>query len=568
MASILKVDTIQDQDGNNIINENANVITVGASGDTVNIVGTLQNNGAAIPGDISSVVAGTGLSGGGTSGDVTLNIEAAQPTITSTGTLTNFTSTGIDDNATSTAITIDSSQKVGIGTTSPDNLLMVSSDGASASAQPLSIVNPSRYGTSDSVELEFGMGRANDTNNLNFPIIGLQKEQQWIGASTNVDASVIFKSVSNQTASEAMRINSSGNVGIGTSSPASKLTVSDANTAFVYVEENTGDSGDTAGILFKTSPSDGFFKSGIILEDDGTSYARGKLHIVQNSATDNTNATVSDSKITILNDGNVGIGTSSPTEVLHVVGDILATGGDFKSDANNYLGFSNNTFARFVINDSEKMRILSGGNVGIGTTTPDAPLDIRATNSSIRLGNTAQYFRIQHNDSANALVFNDNDISERMRIESDGKVIIGTTSNGTESNLNVHGQFGLSAGRGFVFEKQDGANGSGFTSITLQFTTGANGRTCFIESMVGSSGYYLYHVSHRYRGEPINVLVNQGNGPTISWSVTNTGSNTGSVYTYVVNFPVGGTSHPYAKFKVSLGGYITTPITSISMTFA
>ena len=112
MASILKVDTIQDQDGNNIINENANVITVGASGDTVNIVGTLQNNGAAIPGDISSVVAGTGLSGGGTSGDVTLNIEAAQPTITSTGTLTNFTSTGIDDNATSTAITINSSEQV------------------------------------------------------------------------------------------------------------------------------------------------------------------------------------------------------------------------------------------------------------------------------------------------------------------------------------------------------------------------------------------------------------------------------------------------------------------------
>jgi hypothetical protein len=46
-------------------------------------------------------------------------LAAAQPTITSTGTLTNFTSTGIDDNATSTAITIDASENVGIGTSLP-----------------------------------------------------------------------------------------------------------------------------------------------------------------------------------------------------------------------------------------------------------------------------------------------------------------------------------------------------------------------------------------------------------------------------------------------------------------
>ena len=45
MASILKVDTIQDQSGNNIINESGDTITIGASGDTVNVVGTLQNNG-------------------------------------------------------------------------------------------------------------------------------------------------------------------------------------------------------------------------------------------------------------------------------------------------------------------------------------------------------------------------------------------------------------------------------------------------------------------------------------------------------------------------------------------
>ena len=48
MTSILKADTIQDADGNNIINESGNTITIGASGDTTNIIGTLQNNGASV----------------------------------------------------------------------------------------------------------------------------------------------------------------------------------------------------------------------------------------------------------------------------------------------------------------------------------------------------------------------------------------------------------------------------------------------------------------------------------------------------------------------------------------
>jgi hypothetical protein len=47
MSSIIKVDTVQDTDGNNIINENANTITIGASGDTITIPSgaTITNNG-------------------------------------------------------------------------------------------------------------------------------------------------------------------------------------------------------------------------------------------------------------------------------------------------------------------------------------------------------------------------------------------------------------------------------------------------------------------------------------------------------------------------------------------
>jgi hypothetical protein len=50
MTSIIKVDTIQDQDGNNIINENANTITIGASGDTITIPAgaTIDASGATV----------------------------------------------------------------------------------------------------------------------------------------------------------------------------------------------------------------------------------------------------------------------------------------------------------------------------------------------------------------------------------------------------------------------------------------------------------------------------------------------------------------------------------------
>ena len=48
MTSILKADNIQDADGNNIINESGNTITVGASGDTTNIIGTLNKDGIAV----------------------------------------------------------------------------------------------------------------------------------------------------------------------------------------------------------------------------------------------------------------------------------------------------------------------------------------------------------------------------------------------------------------------------------------------------------------------------------------------------------------------------------------
>ena len=77
MTSILKADTIQDAAGNNIINEVGDTITIGASGDTTNIVGTLQNNGSALIGGITVADQWrlTTTTNDGTNADITSNWE-------------------------------------------------------------------------------------------------------------------------------------------------------------------------------------------------------------------------------------------------------------------------------------------------------------------------------------------------------------------------------------------------------------------------------------------------------------------------------------------------------------
>jgi hypothetical protein len=87
MASILKVDTIQDQSGNNIINENADTITIGASGDTITVP-----TGATL--DLSNATQ-TGV--GGTNTPAFLStMSATQTPSSSTATLVNFDQTTYD----------------------------------------------------------------------------------------------------------------------------------------------------------------------------------------------------------------------------------------------------------------------------------------------------------------------------------------------------------------------------------------------------------------------------------------------------------------------------------------
>ena len=106
----------------------------------------------------------------------------------------------------------------------------------------------------------------------------------------------------------------------------------------------------------------------------------------------------------IKNDGNVGIGATSPDQKLEVQGNIrLGTGGTIYGDTNNpslSLNNSNGTFLRYttshyvgigsgvirlVTGGSDRLYINSSGNVGIGTTSPTGLINVEGINGTWRV---------------------------------------------------------------------------------------------------------------------------------------------------------------------------------------
>ena len=284
---------------------------------------------------------------------------------------------------------------VGIGTTSPNNKLDVNGD----------VFINSNYTATNVAAQDLTIGKTSTGDHGLTIVTGpTYTGSIYFGDSGNNDAGIIkYQHSSNSmqfvtNRSEKMRIDSIGNVGIGTTSPDYKLDIEGADLIRAYNPSGS------ASIQIKASANSN--SSVDFADPDDTNVGQIIYRHADNSMSFDTNDI---EKMRITSTGNVGIGTTSPSSLLTLnkatgeVGILLEGNGTdvakFKlsSAGVNHavqIGSVSNNEVQFHTANSEKMRLAANGNVGIGTTSPAHKLSIEGgANTVIQMshGSTAVY---------------------------------------------------------------------------------------------------------------------------------------------------------------------------------
>jgi hypothetical protein len=336
---------------------------------------------------------------------------------------------------------------------------------------------------------------------------------------------------------ERMRIDSAGNVGIGVTAPATKLEVSGnsgvAAGGSTPIAIRIGALDQDAGAGTWNTSAD-FAQLQFYSQDasiPGGANVRYSVGSVMESVTGATTALAFRSyaggtpteRMRITSSGNVGIGTSAPLTILdvknatneHVVVSGSATYGNNAivgvNDAGSEVGLGiAGSPIEFYTAATERMRITSAGNVGIGTSSPASRLhvvggDIAVDFVSRKIGyitdavpaNTGYitpydangFVSVHSNFSSGGIKFHTGTSNlERLRITSAGNVGIGTSS--PSARLHVFDSTAASNTEsvGLILGRDGAGNGNKSTAILFDIGGGGGGAARIYTERLGGFG--------------------------------------------------------------------------------
>lgn len=260
--------------------------------------------------------------------------------------------------------------------TFPNNLSVT---GALSSTGNLSVISGSQAfpATSGTTQLGNFARFQNSGTNLTLDIGGNGGNGNWIQSTNSANLAINYALLLNPNG---------GNVGVGTTSPSAKLDVIGTGV-FGSMTASRGNYSNGLSLQNSAGQATSLFlwQSGVASAHIGFPASSSTLYIVNSYS---TGLITESNYIVLTSTGNVGIGVTNPSSKLQVAGDIriqnetglITDYGPLVGRYNTsqvYVGTGGSySIVKIGRDDGGALNVLSGGNVGIGTTSPNTKLHV------------------------------------------------------------------------------------------------------------------------------------------------------------------------------------------------
>jgi hypothetical protein len=329
---------------------------------------------------------------------------------------------------------------------------------------------------------------------------------------------------------ERVRVDSSGNVGVGTNSPAAKLQVNSINpdaqtTGTLIIQKPDFVSGSARHVAFQIKNPTFANNFDIGLATNAGGFANAFINI-PNASQGLTFEMSGTERMRIDSAGNVGIGTAAPNNRLQI------QAGNFANVAaaiTQGSGTTGNASQLLLQDGSFTLGAVTGYGSAYGASLNSATMV--SSNTVVTTGSSANYsssnFATRYTQvsgthqwatapsgtAGNAITF-----TESMRIDTNGNLLVGTTSTaGVASNSKVITNGGVLTSTGNV-------SAATATATTIFSITGANRGRYEIVALIANSGVpngYTSIATVIWDGDGGRIIANNGTNLTITLSTTN-----------------------------------------------